>query len=93
MVDSAGCVWIALYGGWGVRRYSADGTLLDFVRFPVANVTKIAFGGGDLRTAYATTAAKGLSAAERAAQTHAGDLFAFRVDVPGLPTPPVRIGR
>jgi len=91
-VDSAGCVWIGLYGGWGVRRYSPDGALLDFVRFPVANVTKIALGGGDLRTAYATTAAKDLSGEERVAQTHAGDLFAFRVDVPGLPTPQVRIG-
>jgi sugar lactone lactonase YvrE len=90
-VDSAGCVWIGLYGGWGVRRYSAEGTLLDFVRFPVANVTKIAFGGRDLRTVYATTAAKGLSAEDRAAQPHAGDLFAFRTDVPGLPLPPVRL--
>jgi len=89
-VDSAGCVWIGLYGGWGVRRYSPLGTLLDFVRFPVANVTKVAFGGRDLRTVYATTATKGLSAAERAAQPHAGHLFAFRTDVPGLPLPAVR---
>jgi len=90
-VDSSGCVWIGLYGGWGVRRYSPSGTLLDFVRFPVANVTKIAFGARDLRTVYATTASKGLSEAERAAQPHAGDLFAFRTDVPGLPLPDVRI--
>jgi sugar lactone lactonase YvrE len=74
-----------------VRRYSPQGTLLDFVRFPVANVTKIAFGGRDLRTVYATTAAKGLSEADRAAQPHAGDLFAFRTDVPGLPLPAVRL--
>jgi sugar lactone lactonase YvrE len=43
--------------------------------FPVANITKIAFGGPDLRTAYATTAAKGLSE-ERAAQPWRA-LFAF----------------
>jgi len=90
-VDSAGCVWIGLFGGWGVRRYSPQGTLLDFVRFPVANVTKIAFGGRDLRTVYATTAAKGLSEADRAAQPHAGDLFAFRTDVPGLALPAIRL--
>ena len=84
-VDSAGCLWIGLYGGWGVRRYASDGALLGTVHFPVANITKIAFGGADLRTAYATTARKGLDAAALAQQPQAGDLFAFAVDVPGLP--------
>lgn len=83
-VDSEGCLWIGLFGGWGVRRYSPAGELLDFVRFPVANITKIAFGGADLRTAYATTAHKGLSPAALAEQPHAGDLFSFRVDAPGV---------
>lgn len=83
--DADGCVWTALFGGWGVRRYAPDGRLLAFVRFPVANVTKLTFGGEDLRTAYATSAWKGLSAAERVAQPLAGSLFAFRVDTPGLP--------
>lgn len=82
-VDAEGCIWIGLFGGWGARRYAPTGELLEYVRFPVANVTKIAFGGADLRTAYATTARKGLSADELAAQPFAGDLFTFRVDVPG----------
>jgi xylono-1,5-lactonase len=84
VVDSEGCVWVALFAGWGVRRYSPKGELLAVVRFPCANITKIAFGGPDRLTAYATTAAKGLSPDERAKQPHAGDLFAFRTDVPGL---------
>lgn len=84
-VDAEGCIWIGLFGGWGARRYSPRGELIERVEFPVANVTKIAFGGPDLRTAYATTAHKGLSAAERAAQPLAGDIFAFRTGVPGLP--------
>jgi sugar lactone lactonase YvrE len=84
-VDAEGCVWTALFGGWGVRRYSPAGQLLRTVPFPVANVTKIAFGGPDLRTAYATTARKGLSPAELADQPLAGALFAFAVDAPGLP--------
>jgi D-xylonolactonase len=57
---------------------------LQEVRFPCANVTKLAFGGPDLRTAYATTARKGLSDAELAAQPLAGGLFTFRVETPGL---------
>jgi sugar lactone lactonase YvrE len=90
-VDSAGCVWIALWGGWGVRRYSPQGELLTTVRFPVSNVTKIAFGGADRLTAYATSASKGLSDAERAKQPMAGDLFSFRVDAPGLPSYEVKM--
>lgn len=85
VVDAEGCIWVALFGGWGVRRYSPRGELLGEVRFPCANVTKIAFGGEDLRTVYATTAWKGLTSQEREAQPYAGDLFRFRVQVPGLP--------
>jgi D-xylonolactonase len=84
-IDSEGCVWVALWRGWAVRRYSPGGELLQTVRFPCANVTKIAFAGDGLRTAYATTASCGLSAAERAAQPRAGDLFSFQGPAPGLP--------
>lgn len=89
-VDSEGCIWVGLYGGWEARRYSPLGELLGNVRFPVANVTKVAFGGPDLRTAYATTARHLLKPDELAAQPLAGALFAFDVDVPGLAPPPVR---
>lgn len=91
-VDAEGCVWTGLFGGWGVRRYSPAGEVVDFVRFPCANVTKLAFGGPELKTVYATTAWKGLNPAERAAQPLAGGLFAFDVDTPGLPQHDVRHG-
>ncbi|MDB5719698.1 MAG: SMP-30/gluconolactonase/LRE family protein [Alphaproteobacteria bacterium] len=90
-IDSEGCLWIGLYGGWEARRYSPAGALLDQVRFPVANITKIAFGGDDLRTAYATTARQMLSPDDIARQPQIGDLFAFEVEVPGLPCPKVRL--
>lgn len=90
-VDGDGCVWIALYAGWEARRYSPDGELLERIRFPVSNVTKLAFGGEDLRTAYATTARQLLSAEDIAKQPEIGDLFEFRVDVPGVPCPLVRL--
>jgi sugar lactone lactonase YvrE len=92
-VDSEGCVWIAMWGGWGVRRYSSSGELLTTVRFPVSNVTKIAFGGADRKTAFATTASIGLSDADRAKQPMAGDLFSFRVDVPGQVSHEAKFGR
>lgn len=83
--DSEGGVWVGFFGGWAARRYAPDGTCTDVVRFPVANITKIALGGADGRTAYATTAAKGLDAAALAEQPLAGNLFTFRVAVPGVP--------
>ncbi|HEY8434625.1 MAG TPA: SMP-30/gluconolactonase/LRE family protein [Sphingomicrobium sp.] len=89
-IDSEGCLWIALYGGWEVRRYSPIGDLLERVRFPVVNITKIAFGGPDLRTAYATTARQLLSAEEIAKQPEIGDLFAFDAGVAGIACPLVR---
>jgi xylono-1,5-lactonase len=90
-IDSEGCVWISLYAGWEARRYSPSGELLTSVRFPVANITKIAFGGDDLRTAYATTARQMLSSEVIAAQPQIGDLFSFPVDVPGVQCPLVRL--
>jgi sugar lactone lactonase YvrE len=89
-IDSEGCVWISLYAGWEARRYSPSGALVDTVRFPVANITKLAFGGDDLRTAFATTARQMLSAEDIARQPQIGDLFELRVDVPGVPCPLVR---
>src|SRR5437868_1016757 len=87
-----GGVWTGLFAGWAVRRYSPRCDMLDEVRFPCANVTKIAFGGADLRTIYATTAWKGLSAEARAEQPLAGTLFRFEADVAGLPQHEVLYG-
>lgn len=89
VVDAEGHLWTGLFFGWGVRRYAPDGRLVETVRLPTSNVTKIAFGGPDLRTAYVTTARKGLSEKKLAEQPEAGDLFAFAVDAPGLPLTPV----
>ena len=90
VLDSEDCLWVALWDGWAVRRYAPDGTLLLQVALPCARVTKIAFGGPDLRTAYVTTARNGLHAAQLAEQPLAGALFAFDVPAPGRPLPHYR---
>jgi D-xylonolactonase len=86
-IDSEGCVWISLYAGWEAWRYSPEGAVIERVRFPVSNITKLAFGGDDLRTAYATTARQLLSTEDIAKQPQIGGLFQFRVDVSGVPCP------
>lgn len=90
-MDSNGYVWISLYAGWETRRYAPSGELVDRVRFPVANITKMAFGGERLRTAFATTARQLLSPDDIAKQPLIGSLFEFRVTVPGVPCPLVRL--
>ena len=82
--DSEGYVWIGLWGGWCARRYAPDGRIAAEVRLPAANITKIAFGGTDLCTVYATSARKGLDAAALEGQPLAGNIFAFDVEVPGM---------
>lgn len=84
-IDAEGCLWTGLFGGWAVRRYDPAGVLMRDIRFPVSNITKIAFGGDDLSTAYATTARKGLDDKALAEQPLAGDLFAFDPGVAGMP--------
>ncbi|NML09862.1 SMP-30/gluconolactonase/LRE family protein [Sphingobium sp. AR-3-1] len=84
-VDAEGCLWTGLFGGWAVRRYDPAGMLMREIRFPVANITKIAFGGDGLSTAYATTARKGLDMTALTQQPLAGDLFAFDPGVSALP--------
>ncbi len=83
-VDADGHVWIALFGGGRIERYSPQGVRVDIVAFPCSNVTKLAFGGADLRTVFATTAWKGLSPAQRELEPFAGGLFSFRTATPGL---------
>ena len=86
-IDSEGCLWVAFFEGWSVRRFSPDGKLICEVRLPCANVTKLAFGGDGLKTAYITTARHGLGPQEMIEQPLAGGLFAFEAEVPGLPQP------
>lgn len=90
-VDSEGAIWIGIYGGWEARRYSPAGELLGAIRFPVANITKLALGGRDFRRAFATSACHLLSGDALKSQPLAGGLFAFEVEVPGIPSPAVAV--
>ena len=83
-VDSEGCLWIALWDGWCVRRYSPGGDWLETVRMPVARPTSCAFGGLELSQLYITSASIGLDETALRMQPNAGGLFMMEPGVRGL---------
>lgn len=82
-IDSAGNLWIALWdGGKVVQIDPMNGKTVTEVVVPgVSRVTSCAFGGGDLRTLFITTASVGVSINE----ANAGSLFAVHTDSIGVP--------
>lgn len=84
-VDRAGGVWLALFGGSCVRRYTDRGRLDLVVDVPVSQVTACAFGGPGLDRLFITTSRHGLPASS---EPNAGALFACDVGVVGQPVRP-----
>jgi L-arabinonolactonase len=85
-IDSQGYLWNAQWGGSRVVRYAPDGLLDRIVAVPVTQASCAAFGGADLSMLYVTTAHEGMDAAARAAELHAGGLFAVQLEgMRGLP--------
>lgn len=78
-------LWVCLYGGQQINVYSIDGQLIQTIPMPSLNITKIAFGGENYKTAYVTTAIKGMSEAENQLYPLAGGLFSFEVTTSGRP--------
>jgi sugar lactone lactonase YvrE len=84
-LDAEDHLWVALWDGWAVERYTPNGTLELRVDVPAAQVTSCTFGGSDLDVLFITTAQKEFPVGGKPDQPHAGGLFACRPGVPGRP--------
>jgi sugar lactone lactonase YvrE len=84
-VDSDGALWVAIFGGGRVDRYTRQGRLDRRIALPVTNPTCVCFGGPKYQTLFITTARKFLSAEVLQNEPLAGSVLAIDVDVPGLP--------
>lgn len=84
-VAADGSVWVALWGGFAVLGFDAEGVQIERIELPVPQVTACTFGDDDLGTLYITTSAQGLGSDHG---TVAGSLFSVRPGVTGLPVTP-----
>ena len=84
-VDAQGDIWVAIYGGGRVQRYSPEGVLREEFRVPAAQSTSCALAGPELKTLYVTTATEGWSDEQRRAEPAAGLVYRFDTDATGRP--------
>ncbi|MDQ6774040.1 MAG: SMP-30/gluconolactonase/LRE family protein [Candidatus Dormibacteraeota bacterium] len=85
-VDAEGHVWVALWGGWAVRRFTPSGAPDGLIEMPCSQVSCPAFGGPDLDDLYITTARKNLGPEQLRREPAAGGVFRCRPGVRGQPT-------
>jgi sugar lactone lactonase YvrE len=89
-VDADGNLWVAIYGGGRVYRYSPDGVLRDALLVPAAQSTSCAFAGTGLHRLYVTTATEEWTDEQRRAEPTAGLVYRFDTDATGQPAAPFR---
>jgi sugar lactone lactonase YvrE len=83
VVDSDGCVWIALWEGGALRRYTPEGELLLELPMPVSQPTCPCFAGPLLDCLIVTSGWEGMSPALRETEPWAGHLLWTRSPVRG----------
>jgi sugar lactone lactonase YvrE len=81
--DSEGHLWVAMWGGYCVKRFAPDGSLEASIAVAAKHTSSCAFGGVDLRDLYITSATQDLEEADLAKDPFSGALFRMRLGVPG----------
>lgn len=84
-IDDEGCLWVALWGGFGVRRYSPGGELIDTLEIDAPLVSSCCFGGPEGRTLFITTSQEDMDEATREAHPQSGKVFCAELAVGGPP--------
>jgi sugar lactone lactonase YvrE len=89
-VDADGDLWVAIFGGGRVQRYSPEGELRDELPVPAMETTSCAFAGPGLNRLYVTTATENWTDEQRRAEPAAGLVYRFDTDATGRPAEPFR---
>ena len=83
IVDASDTIWLALWEGSAVHRYSPDGELLDELLAPVSKLTCPALVGPDLDILVVTSAWQDLTDEQRASEPWAGHVITTPVNTRG----------
>lgn len=84
-IDSAGNIWVALWGDGRVDCYQQDGVLVSQIRVPASLTTSVAFCGPRMKTLAITTARYQMSEDELQEFPLSGSVFFAEADVAGRP--------
>lgn len=89
-IDAAGRLWVAIWGGHGIRVFDDRGDeLADLgASIPPPHLSSVAFAGPALDQLVITSASRDLDEAERMRWPDAGGLFTAHPDARGLPATP-----
>ena len=86
-IDSEGMIWLAHWAGQRVCRWNPDtAEVLETIPTPAPHTSCCCFGGADLTDLYITTARKGLTDEQLAANPLSGHLFRLKTNFTGTPT-------
>lgn len=88
VVDDGGCLWVAMYGGAALHRYTPTGELITILPVPVSCPTCPAFGADSLSVLYLTSARQSLDDEQRAAEPLAGHVLRTSPGAQGQPATP-----
>jgi len=89
-VDADGDLWVAIYGGGQVQRYSPEGVLREVFTVPARQSTCCALAGPGLHRLYVTTATENWTDEQRRADPAAGLVYRLDTDATGRPAAPFR---
>ncbi|HEX2405042.1 MAG TPA: SMP-30/gluconolactonase/LRE family protein, partial [Acidimicrobiia bacterium] len=89
-VDADGDLWVAIWGGGRVHRYSPAGVLRQELLVPAAQTSSCAFAGLGLHRLYVTTATEDWSDEQRRVDPAAGLVYRLDTDATGRPANPFR---
>jgi sugar lactone lactonase YvrE len=85
VIDAAGNLWLAEWGGARVRAFASDGTVQQTITFDAPHTSCPAFGGENLGILFCTTALHGMDAAARTKHPQAGMTLSAQTTTRGQP--------
>lgn len=91
-IDLDGNVWLAIWGGAVIHKYSSGGKLLDEIELSALQPTACAFGGSGGNEIFITTAVEGLTSSEIDKYPNSGKVLKLTTNTRGKALPSFNVG-